>query len=125
MKFTKISMIIYFIILNLLNALKSTLENIEKKHLKSSKKNIQKNKLQSDDIYDQIDSTLNPKIESEDLPDVPIYHRGWMKYFHYKDNKEINKPKSFFRNDAYFLQKKYISKNEQLNKTDTVYHKIK
>ena len=116
MKFTII--LIYVFIQSIVNNLENSLENIKKKHLKT-KTNSLLNKADLNGVEDQLDATINPKVESEDLPDVPIYHRGWVKYFHYKDDKAINKPKSFFRNDAYFLQKKYIS-NDDVKKKDNV-----
>ena len=92
-----------------------SLESIKKRHLKSKSDTLIKN-TEINDINDQIENTIKPKGEIEDLPDIPIYHRGWIKYFHYQDDMGINKPKSFFRNDAFYLQKKFLSDDDLKNK---------
>jgi hypothetical protein len=43
------------------------------------------------------------KQKSDDLPDVPIYYQGWVKYFHYKDGGQ-DRPKKFYKNEAFAKQ---------------------
>ena len=45
-------------------------------------------------------------LTADDLPEVPIYYQGWLKYFNYvkKSDNKSNKPKFFFKNDAYAKQ---------------------
>ena len=39
----------------------------------------------------------------DDLPDVPIYYEGWIKYFHYIKNDD-DRPRSFYKNDHFHTQ---------------------
>jgi hypothetical protein len=47
---------------------------------------------------------MQPPVNPEDLPDLPIYNECWVKYFHYRDTVDATKPKSFFKNEAFFKQ---------------------
>lgn len=44
-------------------------------------------------------------LTKDDLPDVPIYFEGWIKYFHYRKNEEYKK-KQFFKNLLFNTQVK-------------------
>ena len=63
-------------------------------------------------------SQFAPKnLTAEDLPDVPIYYQGWIKYFNYfkKTTQKTSKPRFFFKNEAFIKQN--IGKNST-NSTD-------
>lgn len=47
-------------------------------------------------------------LSQDDLPEVPVYLQGWVKYFTFTKNpsEKSNKPKFFFKNDAYLEQEK-------------------
>jgi hypothetical protein len=55
----------------------------------------------------------------KDVPDMPIYYQGWIKYLHYTE-KEASKQKAFFKNIAFEQQFKKGISNEQLNVVDEV-----
>jgi hypothetical protein len=40
----------------------------------------------------------------DDLPDLPIYFQGWVKYFRYLDQQTTDRPKTFFNNTMYYSQ---------------------
>jgi hypothetical protein len=46
---------------------------------------------------------------SDDLPDLPIYYQGWLKYFKYVGANPNDRPKTFFKNNVF---------NTQVVKTD-------
>jgi hypothetical protein len=54
------------------------------------------------------------KKAGEDLPDVPIYYQGWVKYFRYFANSE-EKPKTFFKNTFFAKQQPGNDKDEKDN----------
>lgn len=43
------------------------------------------------------------KKAGDDLPDVPIYFQGWIKYFRYSENGQ-EKPSKFFKNSSFEKQ---------------------
>ena len=43
------------------------------------------------------------KKTADDLPDMPVYFQGWIKYFRYIENG-ADKPKMFFKNSAFEKQ---------------------
>ena len=43
-------------------------------------------------------------LKADDLPDVPIYYQGWVKYFKYLDEKKAERPKHFFKNTEFAKQ---------------------
>ena len=43
-------------------------------------------------------------LQKEDLPEVPIYYQGWIKYFKYLDEKKAERPKHFFKNPDFSKQ---------------------
>ena len=54
-------------------------------------------------------SMYAPKnLTAEDLPDIPIYYQGWIKYFNFhktnENDKKTSKPKYFFKNEAFLKQ---------------------
>lgn len=44
-------------------------------------------------------------LTKDDLPDVPIYFEGWLKYFWYAKSGD-QKPKAFFKNPNFLTQVK-------------------
>jgi hypothetical protein len=40
----------------------------------------------------------------DDLPDLPIYFQGWVKYFKYANENTSNRPKTFFKNNMFATQ---------------------
>ena len=40
---------------------------------------------------------------TEELPDIPILHQTWVKYFHYTEGAAV-KPKTFFKNEMFGKQ---------------------
>jgi len=49
-------------------------------------------------------ANLAPKnLTKDDLPDVPIYYEGWIKYFHYHKTDDL-RPRHFFKNTKFFSQ---------------------
>lgn len=72
--------------------------------------------------------TYAPKnLTADDLPDVPIYYQGWVKYFTFSKSNidKVHKPKFFFKNEAFLEQEKDVSnkKNKDKEEDDEVsYH---
>lgn len=65
-------------------------------------------------------SMYAPKnLTADDLPDIPIYYQGWIKYFnfHKTNDKKTSKPKFFFKNEAFLKQ---ISENSTDKEDDQV-----
>jgi hypothetical protein len=48
----------------------------------------------------------------DDLPDLPIYFQGWVKYFKYMDQQTVDRPKTFFKNTQYSTQTPTTEKDE-------------
>jgi hypothetical protein len=59
------------------------------------------------------------KKAGEDLPDVPIYFQGWVKYFRYAENGQ-ERPKKFFKNTAYGKQLQAASADASKEEKDQV-----
>lgn len=56
----------------------------------------------------------------DELPDLPLYFEGWVKYLHYTE-KENRKPKNFYKNTDFDLQfKKGITGAQLAEKEETV-----
>jgi hypothetical protein len=70
------------------------------------------------DMTGKMDVPIDPKDQlidkSKDLPDLPLYHQGWVKYFRYMDVKNKPKPNKFFKNPGFEQQQKGV-----LNGTST------
>jgi hypothetical protein len=94
-------------------------ENLQKK-LKTLNRNHHKKTAQIDNkLKTQLQNIFDgPAVGPEDLPDVPVYYEGWIKYFHYQDSSVAEKPKSFFRNDAFYAQNRKIRDQTELAKKD-------
>lgn len=60
------------------------------------------------------ESQLN-LAKKTDLPDVPIYHQGWVKYFRYQDQKGSTRPNTFFKNDEFKKQVNPANQTDQVN----------
>lgn len=63
-------------------------------------------------------SKYAPKnLTADDLPDVPIYYQGWVKYFHFMktSEKDKKKPQYFFKNEAY---KKQVAEDANVEPKD-------
>jgi hypothetical protein len=45
-------------------------------------------------------------VVSDDLPNIPIYHQGWIKFFRYLDIEGTEKPNKFFQNPGFAKQQK-------------------
>jgi hypothetical protein len=90
--------------------------NVDKKINPSNISTLDKNKKNN--------STLNnlkhAKQNNEDIPDMPIYFQGWLKYLKIKENTEggANKPRQFYKNDLYDVQMKPYN-NKIVNFTET------
>jgi len=54
-------------------------------------------------------------LQKDDLPDVPIYYQGWIKYFKYLDEKKAERPKHFFKNPDFSKQDEVKSDNDEVN----------
>ncbi len=54
-----------------------------------------------------------------ELPDLPIYNQGWIKYLHYTQ-KDKKKAKAFYKNTAFTAQSKKGLSAEDLSATDKV-----
>lgn len=82
---------------------------------KINKSTLDKNKNNS-----TMNNLNNPKPIIEDIPDMPIYFQGWLKYLKIKENPEVgtNKPRQFYKNDLYDLQMKPYQ-NKIFNFTET------
>ena len=59
------------------------------------------------------------KKAGEDLPDVPVYYQGWVKYFRYAENGE-EKPKMFFKNNAFAKQQLGEDKKEEKDNVNII-----
>jgi len=57
------------------------------------------------------------KANDQNIADIPIYLQGWVKYIHYRDNLNGDKPKSFFKNEAFTEQR---LSPEILSKKDSI-----
>ena len=44
------------------------------------------------------------EFTKDDVPDVPIYFQGWIKYIKYLDDGISSRPKRFFKNDYFDKQ---------------------
>lgn len=53
----------------------------------------------------------------KELPDVPIYYQGWIKYLHYTD-KDNQKPKAFYKNTEFANQSKRGIEGAELKKKE-------
>lgn len=56
-----------------------------------------------------------------DLPDLPIYSQGWIKYLHYTQ-KDKKKAKAFYKNLAFETQSKKGLSPSDLQATDNVFN---
>jgi hypothetical protein len=54
------------------------------------------------------------EISKEDLPDMPIYYQGWIKYFKYMDEVNAQKPKHFFKNTQFDKQIKEKTESDKV-----------
>jgi hypothetical protein len=67
------------------------------------KKNMKKT--HQDDSIGSKDNTKRAEHLNPDLPNQPIHFQDWVKYLHYGDD-DAKKPKAFFKNTQYDLQKR-------------------
>ena len=95
-------------------------ENLQKKVKTFNKVSHKKIKQIDEKIKTQLQNIFNgPAVGPKDLPDAPIYYEGWVKYFHYQDSSVSDKPKSFFRNDAFYAQSRLIKNQTELQSKDS------
>ncbi len=69
---------------------------------------------------------LTPGISGKkptDLPDIPIYFKGWIKYLHYTE-RDVKKAKAFYKNLAFDVQSKKGMSAADLAATDEVKYNI-
>jgi len=70
---------------------------------------------------DPLNQKTAPKnLTADDLPNMPVYFEGWVKYFHTQPNGEqsrLNRPKYFFENEAFVKQSAEIT-NPDTSKDD-------
>jgi hypothetical protein len=59
--------------------------------------------------------TAQQENKNKELPDIPVYYKGWIKYLHYTI-KEKQKPKAFYKNTEFVKQK--LTKEEIAKKDD-------
>jgi hypothetical protein len=64
-------------------------------------------------------ATVDEKSKLQELPDIPVYYQGWVKYLHYFE-KENNKPKAFYKNNEFAYQSKKGLSAQDLAKKDNV-----
>lgn len=102
-----------FILLCILNLILSETTQFGKKfrklrHLKKEPTPAPDNNEDISAIANQLKQAIISENQPnpDDLPDAPIYLEGWVKYIHYRDNLTGDKPRSFFRNDAFYRQRK-------------------
>ena len=62
-------------------------------------------------------SEESPTVPSADLPDLPVYFKGWIKYLHYTENGK-RKAKAFYKNPEFEEQSKRLSPDEIIKKDD-------
>ena len=99
MKSIKLIIILISFLLTTKSELLEKMKKSRKHHLHKKKQDIDKS------IKDQIQNILQtPDPNPDDLPDLPVYNECWVKYLQYKDSTNSQKPKSFFKNDAFFKQ---------------------
>jgi hypothetical protein len=92
----------------------------------SDKKILSQNKVNNSTLDKNLKNNIPLKNEnnlkqiSEDIPDMPIYFQGWLKYLKIRENPEggTNKPRQFYKNDLYELQMKPYQ-NKIINFTET------
>jgi hypothetical protein len=119
MKFFKLFLIFSLVIY--MYCVETNLNLQSEKKFKSRKLKLKSNQQIDPKLKTQIESIVDgPATGPQDLPDAPIYYEGWVKYFHYRDTVSTDKPKSFFRNDAFHTQNRYIKDKSLFKKSDKV-----
>ena len=53
---------------------------------------------------DELKKLSQEELNKDDLPDIPIYFQGWIKYFKFNDEVNAKKPKNFFKNTDFGKQ---------------------
>lgn len=73
--------------------------NLNKNLIKKTHTNLQTN------VHNTNDDLPGSEIKKteDDLPDIPVYYQGWVKYFRYAESTG-EKPSKFFRNSAFDKQ---------------------
>jgi hypothetical protein len=66
-------------------------------------------------------SYANTIIKEKDIPNMPVYWQGWIKYLEW-NNDAKTKPKAFFQNIEYDVQSREIP-SDKLNEKDPVVFK--
>ena len=67
---------------------------------------------------EKAEEDTSPDKDKQELPNLPVYFKGWIKYLHYSESSK-NKPKAFYKNIAFEEQSKKVASTE-LAKTDEV-----
>ena len=57
--------------------------------------------------------------KSQDLPNIPVYFEGWIKYLHYTE-RDSKKPKAFYKNPEFEVQNKKNLSPQKLKQSDKV-----
>jgi hypothetical protein len=70
-------------------------------------------------VEPKLEEDVSPDKDKQELPNLPVYFKGWIKYLHYSESSK-NKPKAFYKNIAFEEQSKKVASNE-LRKTDEVF----
>jgi hypothetical protein len=69
-------------------------------------------------VDDPLNQRTAPKnLTADDLPNMPVYFEGWLKYFHFQPNGAItpkSKPRYFFENEAFTQQTSDVNATEAL-----------
>jgi hypothetical protein len=79
---------------------------------------LKKGKVGTKKLLSREDPAVDP-TKSQDLPDIPVYFQGWVKYLHFKDQNS-NFQKAFYKNIAYDKQNKKGITGVQLAQKDDV-----
>jgi hypothetical protein len=87
--------------------------------LKKNKLLLKKNNLEQKTrkIRDDQISEQSPTAPSQDLPNLSVYFKGWIKYLHYTESGS-RKAKAFYKNPEFEEQSKRLSSDEIIIKDD-------
>jgi hypothetical protein len=64
---------------------------------------------------DEMKKLTQEELNKGDLPDIPIYFQGWIKYFKYQDEVNAQKPKYFFKNSDFEKQSEVKTDSDKVN----------
>jgi hypothetical protein len=85
---------------------------------KNSRKKVKVEPKIEPKVEPRVEEDASPDKDKQELPNLPVYFKGWIKYLHYSESSK-NKPKAFYKNIAFEEQSKKVASTE-LRKTDEV-----